>query len=463
MKKALYWFTYDLRLQDNPALRSLLQGCDQLAFVYVVDPQSFHPSNYHHKAMGVHRWHFIADSLRDLDQQLQQQGHRLFVLEGGTTELARFITNNDIARVGCAKQIGWSEQQRWQQLNNALPDIEFVSQWNSVLFEPDQLRLSETSLASFTQFRKHLESQHIQPILPATARLAGLPPPLVASTARHIAIDALGDKYAEPPAPLDAAQVSANQQASYTFSAGEGAAHAHIDSYFSSPAPLSYKLTRNALDGWQQSTKFSPYLASGNVSPRQLWRRLKDYEAEHGSNESTYWIGFELWWREYFQWLALQQKHRLFALRGSNDTAPLTSFFPERFVKWCRGTTPYPLVNACMHQLNACGFMSNRGRQLVASCLVNELLIDWRFGAAYFQQQLIDYDVASNWCNWQYIAGVGADPRGGRHFNLEKQTQLYDPDGVFIDKWQGQQTAAPLDSVDAADWPIAFSQPGSQA
>ena len=107
-----------------------------------------------------------------------------------------------------------------------------------------------------------------------------------------------------------------------------------------------------------------------------------------------------------------------------------------------------------MKQLNQTGYMSNRGRQIVASCLVNELQLDWRFGAAYFEQQLVDYDVASNWGNWQYIAGVGADPRGGRHFNLEKQTATYDPEHHFIRQWHGEANQYPLDSVDAADWPI---------
>jgi deoxyribodipyrimidine photo-lyase len=107
-----------------------------------------------------------------------------------------------------------------------------------------------------------------------------------------------------------------------------------------------------------------------------------------------------------------------------------------------------------MKQLNSTGYMSNRGRQIVASCLVNELRLDWRFGAAYFEQQLLDYDVASNWGNWQYIAGVGMDPRGGRHFNIEKQTRQFDPEGAFIREWQGETTSTQLDSVDAADWPI---------
>ncbi len=94
-----------------------------------------------------------------------------------------------------------------------------------------------------------------------------------------------------------------------------------------------------------------------------------------------------------------------------------------------------------MNQLKQTGYMSNRGRQIVASCFIHELGLDWRYGATYFEQHLIDYDVASNWGNWQYLAGVGADPRGCRQFNLSKQTQQYDPNAEFIDKWQGRHVS----------------------
>jgi deoxyribodipyrimidine photo-lyase len=107
-----------------------------------------------------------------------------------------------------------------------------------------------------------------------------------------------------------------------------------------------------------------------------------------------------------------------------------------------------------MRQLVETGWMSNRGRQIAASCLVNEMQVDWRFGAAFFEKHLIDFDVASNYGNWQYIAGVGADPRGGRHFNIDKQAGIYDPDGAFTRRWQGYRPKQPRHVVDAADWPI---------
>ncbi|MFK7865495.1 MAG: FAD-binding domain-containing protein, partial [Pseudohongiellaceae bacterium] len=173
------------------------------------------------------------------------------------------------------------------------------------------------------------------------------------------------------------------------------------------------------------------------------------------ANDSTYWLFIELLWREYFNWSALKNGAKLFSFKGSAKAAPLTALYPERFQKWCYGNTPYPLVNACMQQLAKTGYLSNRGRQIAASCLVNELDLDWRHGAAWFEHQLVDYDVAVNWGNWQYIAGVGADPRGGRHFNLEKQTELFDADSSFRNRWVETPGDNMLDSRDAADWPIA--------
>src|SRR5690606_10442456 len=105
-------------------------------------------------------------------------------------------------------------------------------------------------------------------------------------------------------------------------------------------------------------------------------------------------------------------------------------------------------------ELKATGYLSNRGRQIAASCFVNELGLDWRYGAAWFEHQLLDYDVASNWGNWQCIAGVGVDPRGGRHFNLDKQAESCDPDGSYRARWAPEPILTQLDSTDAADWPI---------
>jgi len=246
----------------------------------------------------------------------------------------------------------------------------------------------------------------------------------------------------------------ANECEEKAFTGGESAALAHLSTYFSNAAPASYKETRNALDGWTSSCKFSPWLASGCLSVRKILQSLREYETQRGANDSTYWIYFELLWREYFQWYAKRHGAKLFRFTGLTKKPLHTSFYSERFKKWREGQTPWAIVNACMNELNNTGYLSNRGRQIVASCLVNELQLDWRCGASYFEQQLIDYDVASNWGNWQYIAGVGADPRGGRHFNLQKQTQIFDPEHQYIQRWADPDPDCVIDSLDAVGWPV---------
>ena len=199
-----------------------------------------------------------------------------------------------------------------------------------------------------------------------------------------------------------------------------------------------YKETRNALDDPLASSRLSPWLANGCLSVREVTGMIDEYEQSETRNDSTYWLWFELLWREYFYWYAMKHGRRLFLRDGVQQQSRDTAFHRPDFESWCRGTTPYPLVNAAMNQLRLTGYISNRARQLVASCLVNELAQDWRYGAAWFEQQLVDYDVASNYGNWQYLAGVGADPRGLRQFNLDKQVSQYDPEGHFVARWQGE-------------------------
>ena len=127
---------------------------------------------------------------------------------------------------------------------------------------------------------------------------------------------------------------------------------------------------------------------------------------------------------------------------------------PELLSAWEQGQTGYPLIDANMRCLHATGYIHFRSRAMLVSFLCHHLWLDWRSGARWFEHHLVDHDVASNWGNWQYLAGVGADPRGKRRFNLDKQTERYDPHAQFIKKWQGSNTV-PLDTIDAVGWPMA--------
>ncbi|ESP91062.1 DASH family cryptochrome [Pseudoalteromonas luteoviolacea] len=442
MNNALYWFTDDLRLQDNLTLNSTLYACKNILFIYVFDQALFEPTNYSHVHLGPKRQQFIKDSLIDLAEQLQQLGYELQVFKGNSREvLNQVISQADIDIVGCHAGAGYYEQVLLRDIKSDNGGVRFIHQHNNLLFGPQQVN-DQDLRGSFSKFRKKAD------------KLA------ISESSEDVFADTL-------PFPLNLkAFNSKNYQLESTnstdlshFLGGERAAQNHLEEYFLKPAASIYKQTRNTLDGKYNSTKFSPYLSVGNLSPRQIINHLTQYEKENGANESTYWIRFELMWRDFFHHKAMLKGAMLFKFTGSQGGRPLTSYYPQRFKSWCCGTTQYPLVNACMKELNETGFMSNRGRQIVASCLVNELQVDWRYGAAYFQQQLIDYDVASNWGNWQYIAGVGDDPRGGRHFNIEKQTQMYDQDGSFQKKWLCGSKPS-FESVDMVDWPVMRAENG---
>lgn len=433
-KTGLLWFNNDLRVHDNPALLEASLHCEPLICLFCIDPAWFKPTGLNARSMGENRLRFLNQSLQDLSQQLAARGQSLIILTGNPVSvISDLISRFEVDVVYRSHHVGVYENRQWQHLRMDFPRLQFESVWSHSLFRIEQLPFELEDLpSSFTQFRKQVEQLPIDAPVSMPATFA-------------------------PPVDMlckESEKMVIEQKKSEAFEGGETAALTHLGNYFSSSSPASYKETRNALYGWSNSTKFSPWLANGNLSVRRLLQRLREFEAGELSNESTYWIFFEVLWREYFQWVALKLGHKLFRAQGVSKTKPNCCFYPERYQKWCHGNTPYPLVNALMKQLNSTGYMSNRGRQIVASCLVNELRLDWRFGAAYFEQQLLDYDVASNWGNWQYIAGVGMDPRGGRHFNIEKQTRQFDPEGAFIREWQGETTSTQLDSVDAADWPI---------
>ncbi|MGV8837315.1 DASH family cryptochrome [Cellvibrio sp.] len=427
MKKAIYWFRYDLRLADNPGWAQLVASCGSVVGVFVLPKRWFVPGRYQSKGIESYRLRFLLESLADLRSQLRACGSELIVLDGDPAhELSSLAEKLDVGIVGVGLHPGSDECDDVVRLQNRL-DIPVKSSENFTLFDRAELPFDLQDLPDiFSQFRKRVEHQPLSRALPAPQRL------------RHsVMVDdsvCVLDKWC---AILSAQRMAypAHSQA-LAFSGGTKAGVEQLQYYLEGSHNIaSYKETRNQLDGWDFSSKLSPWLALGCISARQVAEAIHQYEHEYQANDSTYWLYFELIWREYFQWLAFRYGKKMFALRGIQHKNPLLSFYSAEFTAWCYGNTASDFVNAFMRQLLHTGWMSNRGRQIVASYLINELGIDWRYGAAWFEQQLIDYDVAANWGNWQYLAGVGTDPRGRRHFNIEKQRQTYDPESIFIERW----------------------------
>ena len=420
-QRGLFWFRHDLRLHDQAAIAALCKKVAQITFVYILDDKNFSPNEFGLSPMGQHRHTFLLQTLEDLKRQLAGLGHELLVLKGKTAEcLANLFQAGQYTHIGVSQHCGYDETAQLNAVKRFSNSLTVVETPTFGLFDVSTLPFSIEDMPDvFSPFRRKIE-KHSEP-LPVHDALASLPdaftPPLDESF--HLTLDI------DLPAPSET-----------SFVGGETAALSHLGTYlFDWQSASSYKETRNALDSWQDSTKFSAWLANGSLSAREVVRQVQLFEATVEKNDSTYWIYFELLWREFFHWLQYKYGAKWFHFSGIQGKTPSTQHCPETFRLWCEGKTGYPIVDACMRQLAETGYMSNRGRQLVASCFVHELRQDWRYGSAWFEHQLIDYEVGSNWGNWLYLAGVGSDPRGHRQFNLIKQTEIYDPKGQFRKKW----------------------------
>ncbi|MEE4143917.1 MAG: DASH family cryptochrome [Halieaceae bacterium] len=429
--RELYWFQADLRLEDNPGLLQHANG-SRLLCVYCLQDN---PAWCNTVGMGPQRRRFLLESLTALHRQLESLGQTLLVIPGDPRTIIPLLVNKyRVQRVGTSYTAGFYEARQRAYLARNLPVPVLVHPANT-LFDERQLAGGLDGLpGQFTGFRRMMEHQ---PVAPPVGKPVALPP------------------VPEGVYPGVAPAAEARPALAFPVRGGSLNGQQRLGNFlYRRRAVDTYAETRNALQGEYASSGLSPWLANGCLSVRSVAHALMDYEQTICRNESTRWLYQELLWREYFHWRERIDRNRLFAATGIARKRHLRTFEPRAYARWCQGDTDFPLVNALMRQLCATGFMSNRGRQIAASCLVNELNLDWRYGAAFFEKHLVDFDLASNYGNWQYIAGVGCDPRGGRHFNLEKQAQLYDPDGTFTQTWGGFRPRQPEYVTDAADWPI---------
>ncbi len=224
-----------------------------------------------------------------------------------------------------------------------------------------------------------------------------------------------------------------SQRTSLTTSASLAERNAldELESYFHGDAPHRYLDERNEFEAASAGTHVSYPLAHGLLSPQRILSELHRFEGLKGESKSTYWIKFELLWREFFYFTQLFSTRKLYFSDALNPS-PLERISIAELI---RELAEGPLICAMLNELITTGLLSNRCRQIFASYFVHLNKYDWRYGAYLFQYFLKDYDPSSNWGNWQYLAGVGRDPRGLRFFNLETQMQRYNPDRTYLKKW----------------------------
>ncbi|MFC5696072.1 DASH family cryptochrome [Pseudomonas sp. GCM10022186] len=436
MRRALLWLKQDLRLDDHPALQAAVQA-DRLLPLYVFDPALLRPSPLGPRRLGVHRARFLLESLAALDAGLRQHGSRLLVVKGDAEQvIPALVEHLDLDEVFTLEEMAPYERLEIRRVRQALGVPLAELQGNNLLREDELPRPLNDLPSVFNQFRELVDERlhvfqprpvpHVLPPLPsgAAALMEALP------TLSRLG---LGEPLGVPTT-------------AFPFAGGEPAALARLRDYlWETQGVRQYQETRNGMIGSEYSSKLSPWLANGSLSPRRVAAELHRLEGQHGRSDSTQQLWLELLWREFFRWTLLRYGSALFRADGLKATARAPRNLDERYLHWCNGRTGMPLVDANMRELVMTGWMSSRGRQVVATYLVNDLQQDWRYGAAWFEEHLLDYDPGSNWGNWAYLAGVACNPRRARAFNVLRQARQYDPDATYVSLWLPELRGLPVE------------------
>ena len=404
---------------------------------------------------GPFRGNLARQGVIDLSDSLKRRGSGLLIKQGKPEEVIPELVEqlqkagNDVVLL-THDEFAWEEQQLQKEVQYRLkqlsPSVPFLTFWGGTLIHLVDLPFPMSQLPSvYTQFRLAVEKKwRVRDWRDFTYDGPLLPPPSgVGELGTVPSMNQLGYQEANGD---DSWEPVIDKRSVVQWKGGETDALARVKEYlWDSNGIKDYKLTRNMLVGRNSSSKMSPFLCMGSLSPLYLYSEIKRYEAERVKNDSTYWLVFEILWRDYFRYYCLFHSRRMFfpyGVKGAKTTErqkdliqPEWNDDPKLIRAWIEGKTGYPFVDANMRELMTSGWMSNRGRQVVASFLIKDMKMDWRIGAEWFESHLLDYDVGSNWGNWSYMAGVGGDPRNARYFSVRKQEAMYDAGGEFVQLW----------------------------
>ncbi|MFM6197410.1 MAG: DASH family cryptochrome [Planktothrix sp.] len=438
-KQVLIWYRNDLRVHDHEPLFSALKSKAKVIPLYCFDPRQFGITAYGFPKTGAFRAQFLLESVEDLRQSLKQLGSDLIIRVGKPeTIIPELVKTLKVDSVYYYQEATSEELKVEYRLKIALNSLGVLVQsyWGATLYSIKDLPFSIAEIPEvFTQFRKKVEYHStVNPPFSPPQNLPNLPE---IELGELPTLQDLGLEF-----------TSFDSRTVLQFKGGETAGLKRLKDYIWQQDCLkNYKETRNGMLGANYSSKFSPWLALGCLSPRLIYETVQQYEAQRIKNDSTYWLIFELLWRDYFRFIVLKHGNKIFDSGGLKGIKiPWQEDF-QQFERWQTGITGFPLIDANMRELALTGFMSNRGRQNVASFLTKNLGIHWKMGAEWFESMLIDYDVCSNWGNWNYTAGVGNDARGFRYFNILKQSKDYDPNGDYVKYWLPELKDIPASKV----------------
>jgi deoxyribodipyrimidine photo-lyase len=339
MNRILYWFRNDLRLHDNEGVVSALDDADEVLPVFVFDPRWFtqHPRLGFPKT-STFRANFLLESVADLRQSLRHKGADLIIRIGKPADvLAELASDIGASAVYTSKEITQEETDAESKLSTKLKplniDIKFF--WMSTLYHVRDLPFTISRLPDvFTQYRHQIEKNaSIRPTFQTPEAVPFVPNVLPGDmpTLTTLGFDSDAQQQIEEP----------DSRRAVAFKGGERVALERLDRYlWQTDHITTYKETRNGLLGEDYSTKFSAWLANGCLSPRRVYEEITRYENERVRNESTYWLIFELLWRDFFRFVALRFGTRIF--KGSGIKHDLNRKFVQDETLFQRGQTAKP-------------------------------------------------------------------------------------------------------------------------
>ncbi|MFG2122553.1 cryptochrome/photolyase family protein [Streptomyces sp. NPDC048710] len=408
MNVSVVLFTADLRLHDHPPLRAALDGARHVVPLFVrdrgVDAAGFAAPN---------RLAFLADCLRDLDSGLRERGGRLVLRSGDLVEeVCKVVTEADADEVHMAADVSAYAHRREERLRRALEAdgrrLHVHDTVTTALVPGAVTPASSDHFAVFTPYFRQWSQQRLRDPLAA---------PRTIRVPEGIGSVELPSRNGVPGVSEGLAE------------GGETAGRKRFGAWLREGID-AYEDRHDDLAG-DATSRLSPHLHFGTLSPVELVHRSR----KAGGPGAEAFVR-QLAWRDFHRQVLAARP----AAAGADYRTKHDRWRTERTARadieaWREGRTGYPIVDAAMRQLRYEGWMHNRGRLLAASFLAKTLYVDWRVGARYFLDLLVDGDVANNQLNWQWMAGTGTDTRPNRVLNPVTQAKRYDPDGTYVRRW----------------------------
>ncbi len=426
----IWWIRRDLRLADNQALAAARQAGDNVLPVFVADPRLIH-SPYSNER----RWAFLLAGLRALDADLRARGSRVIFCAGDPVAVLPDLVQRTGAVAVYAEADGSPyARRRDEAAGQRLPLLHFTDGVTALPLGSVRKANGAPYVVYSPYKRQWLEQRQ-----PTREEIIPAPETIHTESALSGAIPH------SPTLPDD-----------LPFAAGEAAALDRLTAFvMGDDAPIYHYKDLRDLPADPGTSQLSPYLRFGMISARQAvvsaWNAIHTAPHKAARASAETWLSEFIWRDFYITILHDFPQVRRGSFRPKYDRVAWEND-ESHFAAWKSGQTGYPIVDAAMRQMAATGWMHNRARMIVASFLVKDLLIDWRWGERWFMQQLVDGDPAANNGGWQWSAGTGASAAPYfRIFNPTAQGEKYDPTGSYIRHWLPELRAVPDEYIHNPD------------